>query len=1064
MPRLAAALAVVTFAACSSTPTPHVVVPPPVELAAPPPSPMATFERAGFALAGAEYWPYHEARELAYPDDVLWGFYPEAGVAPPDEDEANPDSATPAAVACAERAYAALWQFLAAPPAALQDIVGRGASDGFTARFYLWTNDYSRAADPYPPGRREARLWYWKRTTPDPERPPGYWKWESTLTQDGTCMVPQPAQIEAELASIQADLDARATVVPAPGLRLPRDLAVSAYHPTLRIDPAQPTYTGSIAIEGALVGQVETLWLHARGLRLSRPRVERPGGEVIALRVLASDVPDLVALRADAPLPPGPVTIHLDLAGELEENDTRGLFRQRVGDDWYAYTQFEAISARRALPLVDEPDRKVPWHLVLEVPDGQVAVGNAPIASEVAAAGTPGWRRITFVPTEPLPSYLLAFAVGPFEVVDAGRSGGGAPLRVLTLRDRAADGAFAAATIPKILADLEAWFGTPYPFTKLDALAIPTTINFGAMENAGLVTYGERILLLPPDAPATRLRRLAGYAAHELAHMWFGDLVTPAWWDDLWLNESFATWLPPKVLPPRFPSWFGPDAAVADRGGALLVDALATARQIRQPIVTADDIGDAFDGITYDKGAAVLRMFERWIGAEAMQRGVRAYLRRHAYGTATAADFLAAVSEASGRDVGTPMSTFLDQPGAPRIDAAATCDGGVAQVALRQRRYLPLGAAATTAPSRWQVPVCVAYGRGRTRGEICTLLVDEAATVSVPGAGCVDWIYPNAGGAGYYRSGLGAAWGTVLAKAWPRLDAGERLAVVQDLGAAVAAGELEVGAWLDALPALVASGTEDALEEVATAIGDVRAWLPTTPGVERWIGKTLGPIARKLGWQTRKRAAPGDDRIRAAIVPLVAELGGDRALRREAVALAQRPGELADGVRAALLGVAIGVEPALFEPLLAAWHAATAPRLRDDLIAALGSVHDGARLAQALALTLDPALDIRDTIGVVDAALADLVNQPAAEAFVLANLPALRARLPEGLRSDLAGYLATSCDLALEADRRAFAATALGKVPGAKRAIAQAFEGLRQCAAWRAQVEPGLAAWAAARR
>ncbi len=252
---------------------------------------------------------------------------------------------------------------------------------------------------------------------------------------------------------------------------------------------------------------------------------------------------DYVRLTFQRNLSPGPWFLILEYGGRVESKDTEGIFRQKEGGDWYAFSQFEAIYARRAFPCFDEPSFKTPWQLTIHVPKGSIAVSNTPVASETADPD--GGRTFAFAPTKPLPSYLVAFGVGPFDVVNAGTAGRNrTPIRMIVPKGHAAEARWAAETTGPILEVLEDYFGIPYPYEKLDDLAIPQTVGFGAMENAGLITYSSSLLLAKPaDETIAQRRRYASVCAHETAHQWFGDYVTTAWWDDIWLNEAFATWM-----------------------------------------------------------------------------------------------------------------------------------------------------------------------------------------------------------------------------------------------------------------------------------------------------------------------------------------------------------------------------------------------------------------------------------------------------------------------------------------------------------------------------------------
>ncbi|MBK9035001.1 MAG: ERAP1-like C-terminal domain-containing protein [Myxococcales bacterium] len=841
-----------------------------------------------------------------------------------------------------------------------------------------------------------------------------------------------------------------------PGVRLPREFQVERYAPSLVIDPAQPTFSGTIEIAGTLRAPQATIWLHAIGLTIDGAVATTDAGEV-ALTARTDVAPGRLALTAPQPLPAGRLVLTIRYRGLLDLVDTTGTFRQQVDGAWYAFTQHEALHARRTFPCVDEPDVKVPWTLTLQVPMTLTAAANAPIATEeLTLAG----KTLRFAPTPPLPSYLVAFAIGPFDVVEAGATSGGAPIRILAPAGRGAEAGFAAAATPKLVAALERWFGTPYPYAKLDSVAIPATVGFGAMENPGLVTYVEDLLLMPADASPLRQRRYASVGAHELAHQWFGDLVTPVWWDDIWLNESFASWLPDKIVGEVFPSWRKPIEAIEARDGALEADSLATARRIRQPIESEDDIVGAFDGITYGKGAAVLRMFEAHVGAARFQEGVRAYLAAHAHGNATAADFLGAIAAAApDADVTASMSTLLDQAGAPRVTATIACSADRAEVVLAQDRYLPLGATTTATTPRWRLPVCVLAEVAGKRTRHCTLLADATATIAL--ARCPTWVWPNADGLGYYRSSVAAAqWPKVLAAAGA-LDPSTRVAITSDLLAEIDAGRADIGLALAAVPALVKRGTRAELAMAVDLAGGVRPWVPAAdrPRYERWIRSTFA-LGKRLGLVP----AAGDDadreRLRGAVVALLADTGAEPTLRRDAVTRARTWRTQPAATRGLILRLAVRADPTVHDALLAEFPRETDRVILRDLAGALGAVLDPPRLEAALALTLDPALDIRVTLDILGAATGHEATRPVVEAFVRAHVDELLARMPRQAGARLVTWLTASCDAAAIEPARALAEAKLLGRPGARRRIDQALERLAQCAAVRGFIEPGVAAWA----
>ncbi|HTD53396.1 MAG TPA: M1 family metallopeptidase, partial [Thermoanaerobaculia bacterium] len=326
-----------------------------------------------------------------------------------------------------------------------------------------------------------------------------------------------------------------------PKLRLPATARPLRYEVDLTVAPERDTFSGTIDIDLELTEPTRLLWLNATGLAVSDAFLTVGNRRQAAQIVPGGE--DFVGFGFRRAAARGRARLHAAFSGKVSNTNTTGIFHQKSGEDWYAFTQFEAIDARRAFPCFDEPSFKVPWTLTLRVPRSDLAVSNTPVASEEALAGE--LKAVHFTETSPLPSYLVAFGVGPFDVVDAGRAGRNAtPIRMIVPRGRGSEARSAAQTVGPLLEILEDYFGIPYPYAKLDNLVIPQTVRFGAMENAGLVTYNETIELAKPeeDTPYFRLR-WASVCAHETAHQWFGDLVTLAWWNDTWLNESFATWM-----------------------------------------------------------------------------------------------------------------------------------------------------------------------------------------------------------------------------------------------------------------------------------------------------------------------------------------------------------------------------------------------------------------------------------------------------------------------------------------------------------------------------------------
>ena len=860
---------------------------------------------------------------------------------------------------------------------------------------------------------------------------------------------------------------------PAPTLRLPRTFLPTGYTARLDIDPAKTAFDGAIQIAGNLSEPSPVIWLNSRKLTIRKAVAQRAGQPDVALTATANGE-DFLELRAAAPLEAGAWTLAIDYAGDFEALNTTGVFKQTVAGAPYVFTQFEAIYARRGFPCFDEPDNKVPWKLTLDVPKQLVAVGNAPQLSETPLDGNK--KRVEFAPTKPLPSYLVAFGVGPFEIVDAGKTKHGTPVRIVALAHRAGDAAYAAKTSAKLVDHLEEYFGSPYPYDKLDMLSIPITVGFGAMENAGLITYTETLLLMDAKASKERQLRWISVASHELAHQWFGDLVTTAYWNDIWLNEGFASWMTHKIVSRFEPSWHDDQAELSTRDTALDNDSLTTARQIRQPITTSDDILTAFDRITYDKGASILNMFESYLGPETFQRGVRDYIAQRAWGNATSTDFVAAISKAAGRDVAPAFATFLEQAGTPEVTATLSCDAGKASVALSQQRYVPPGSAVPPATKPWLVPVCVVYDSAGKRAQSCTILDQPTGALALETKSCPRWMMPNVNARGYYRSVYTAAQVSALRdEAWPQLSWTERRSLFRDVRDAASTGKLPLQLALSMVPKLLAGNDRFT---VAPAIGlpsGLNRLVPDDlrPKYEAWLRQTFGPGALKAGLVPKESDSLDIEAMRADLVRAVAWRGREPKLVAQAVKLADKWRDLPQSVRGEILVIAVDANPALFERTMTEVAGETDRSKRQEMIRALSSVRDPKRQTVALGLMLDPKLDPRETLQMLFAGgggrgggggggSAD-ANLLVSQAFFRDHQAEIMKSMPQdgtsGPFARISGLFTETCDAAQRDAVTEFVKKTFGALPGGKRTIAQNLEQMDQCIARRKQLEPEIRAW-----
>src|SRR5262249_41451496 len=390
----------------------------------------------------------------------------------------------------------------------------------------------------------------------------------------------------------------------------------------------------------------------------------------------------------------------------------RGFYRSQKDGDRYAATQFEAADARRAFPCFDEPEFKARFAVTLVMPSAVTAVSNGPQAHTQTLAD--GRTEIRFTETPPISSYLVAYCIGPFDATPVAMTPSGIPVRVVLPRGLADKGLFARDAHVRSLAYLEDYTGIPYAYTKVDAIGLPD-FEAGAMENPGAITY--RLTAIAADAERASTHALKGIfytAAHELTHMWWGDLVTMAWWNDLWLNESFATFVGYKVVADLMPEWGMWRDFVATLSRPFALDALVSTHPISYEVKNAKQATERFDVITYWKGAGVVRMIEGFLGAEAFRTGVRRYLDRYRERNATADDFWRELTAASGRDVGTIANAWIKQPGHPVVHVSARPVGDALHLSLRQERFFADARATDTAAAQqWPVPMVIAYGGPR---------------------------------------------------------------------------------------------------------------------------------------------------------------------------------------------------------------------------------------------------------------------------------------------------------------------------------------------------------------
>jgi cytosol alanyl aminopeptidase len=677
--------------------------------------------------------------------------------------------------------------------------------------------------------------------------------------------------------------------------RLPHTFEPTSYAARLAVDPEHTTFTGTIEITGELAEPSALIWINAEYLSITHVDASRDGVRVAMVATYLTARRGWLALRSEQPLAQGAWTLSIDYYGTWNERDAWGGFRQtKTGNardrdgEHYVFTQFEPDYARTIFPCFDEPDRKVPWQLTLEVPDALVAASNTPIESETRqpAVSTPGTKQspiktVRFAKTQPLPSYLIAFAVGPFDVVEAGKSKSGIPMRILTARGDSRLAAYATTSAPLLLDKIEAWLGVPFPYPKLDFVAVPRTADWwAAMENAGLITFTARAL--NHDAS------FDGFAAHELAHQWFGDLVTLAWWSDIWLNESFAYWIGNK---------FAAEHPWDPRTGHV-------------PIVDDDhrnprtQMGD-FSAV--HKGGQLLAVLERALGGERFARLLQRYLTTHAHGTVRTSDLRAAVAQVADEHFAALIDRYATYPTEP-LTLELDCTTKIKRVDVKGFGTTGL--------------VCIAYDRDGTRDERCATLTWGSARVELPAKRCPRWLLP--------RSPHDIQFSSVQLEAirdagWQSLDNDERRSITSYvLAQDPTRGRLRLSYIAKAAP----SADDWLLSSMTSYLVSIDRRVPPgqRPRYDAWIATLFGERARTFGIDREP-----DPQTRASMYPLLSVVLGarDPGLVRDALALLPNLDKLEAPTRVLVLRASIIDKPSVAEDLIAELPKAPAHRIAD---------------------------------------------------------------------------------------------------------------------------------------
>ncbi|MEM1147326.1 MAG: M1 family aminopeptidase [Pseudomonadota bacterium] len=859
----------------------------------------------------------------------------------------------------------------------------------------------------------------------------------------------------------------------APTGQLPEGVTPTAYRLDLFVDPAQDEFSGTVEIDITAQEPHARIWLHSLDQRIvSAKAMLEDGTERPATFTRSKAEGGVSRLDFEMPVPAGNSTLILEYTAPYNFG-LSGLYKAEQNGRPYLATQMEPIDARRMVPSFDEPRFKTPWTLtVTTMPGNQVITNGALKAQSSLEDGT---IRYDFATTRAIQSYLVALAVGPYDLRDGGvLPPNGIRPRAVPFRGFAPAGKGdqleqAMAITDEMVTWQEAYFDYPYPYGKLDLIAVPD-FAYGAMENAGAIIYREAALLINERTSLSRVRGIMTTHAHELGHQWFGNLVTPRWWDDIWLNEAFATWISYKTMDAVYPGTGFDLAPQRAAIGVMDADSLVNARQIRNPITRNADILDAFDGITYRKGGGVLAMFENYLGEDAFRDGIRLHMRRFEDGVADVNDFMTSLADGSKNPgVVESFNSFILQPGIPELDVTLACPTpNTGRLTIAQSRYAPLGSQIERDGQSWTIPLAVKLGTANGPQTVRAMMSGPTLTLPLEDS-CPNWVLPNADGAGYWRFRLDDAAWRALINNYESLSAGEQLSFADSATAAFAAGQLSAQTLLDAV-SVNANGDWGAAR---APLQDLAAYFDALPDdaarsdLRRFVMSAYG-----RRWETLSVSAPdalsqGEKLLKTALYARLLKIGdlpnaraqlADAAAAYVGVINAPDPDALAPEMVTTAIEIAAESEgSAFFQAALEYARTINDQRERRSILQALARTASETDMLALLALVQTDEFQGQEAWSVFMSALQNQTARTAAWQQFQADFDAVLARTPDIRKPQTAGLVARFCTPREIDDAIAFIESKASLIPGYERRLAQASETARLCAAFRAEKGAELA-------
>ena len=831
--------------------------------------------------------------------------------------------------------------------------------------------------------------------------------------------------------------------LPLAAARLPQSVIPDHYAITITPDLPGEKFSGNETIDVTLKEPVDTITLHSADIVIRD--VVLASGSKMMNPTITYDVPnEMASFKFGQTIPPGKASLRIGFDGVLAKQ-LRGLYLSKTAKRKYAVTQFEPTDARRAFPSFDEPAMKATFDITLVVDDGDTAISNGAIAADTPAG--PGKHAIRFRTTPKLSTYLVAMLVGDFQCVSGGVDD--IPIRVCSVPGMQDLGKFAVSAAEASISFYNKYYGIKYPFGKLDMIAIPD-FEAGAMENAGAITYRDTALLLDDAHASVEAKRgVAGVIAHEIAHQWFGDLVTMKWWDDIWLNEGFATFMTAKPLKVWHPEWRVDLDEAGGTNGSLGVDSTRSTRPIRQKAETRNEINALFDGIAYGKTAAVLRMQENWVGEETFRDGIRAYLKKFSYGNAAAEDWWGTMTTATKQPFDAVMKTFVDQTGAPLLHASESCSAdGTRTVTITQERMLPKSVPPVA--QAWTIPIC-AHEVGAAAGSPCKMI--SKATDSFTTMACDRPLFLSRNGAGYFVTDYSADMKAKLRAHLGEMPAAELISLNGNEALLVRSMREDVGDYLALLKAMPRPAERPLVNAIAGSIGFLDNRLADDKNRPLWhayVREVMRGYA-PLTWEAPAGETSEQRIMRATVLGVLGVEGEDPEVIAGARRVAQQymndPSSV-DAVIAdrALPLAAINGDEALFNQVLEHLKTAPTPEIASRYRNLIPLFRDPKLIARAVDFIYSDQVRSQDLPGMA----ASLFFNPAGKQIgwnaAKSHWDVLTQKIPTAIGA-ITGSTSTFCDPAMKADVQAFFAT--HPAGAGERSLKRALEAIDTCIAFK---------------